>query len=127
VSTAPALSARRSARGPRAYRRNALWLAAMVHRVSGLGLAVFLPVHFLVLALSLRGEAALDGFLRWTDAPAVKLAEGGLVFLLVVHLLGGLRVLLVENLDWRANQTRAALAAGGVAALVAFAFLVRVL
>ena len=127
MSASPTLAVRKTARGPRAYRRNALWFAAMVHRISGLGLAVFLPFHFLVLALSLRGEAALDGFLRWTDAPAVKLAEGGLVFLLVVHLLGGLRVLLIENLDWRANQTWAALAAGGVAVAIAFAFLVRVL
>ncbi len=114
-------------RGPRAYRRNALWVAAMVHRLSGLGLAAFLPFHFLALGLSLQGAAHLDGFLRWTDTPVVKLAEGGLVFLLAVHFLGGLRILLVENFDWRANQARLALSAGGAAAVIAFAFLVRVL
>ena len=112
---------------PRAYRRNALWVAAMVHRISGLGLAVFLPFHFLALGLSLDGAAQLDGFLRWTDLPIVKFAEGGLVFLLAIHFLGGLRVLLVENFDWRANQLKLATAASGLAAMVAFAFLVRVL
>ena len=81
--------------------RHAWWLAAMVHRLSGIGLAIFLPLHFLALSHAIRGEATLDTFLRWTDQPLVKLAEGGLVFLLTVHLLGGLRVLVIENLDWR--------------------------
>ncbi|WP_336487895.1 succinate dehydrogenase, cytochrome b556 subunit [Methylobacterium nigriterrae] len=114
-------------RSPRAYRRNALWVAAMVHRLSGIGLAVFLPIHFLTLGLSLRGAAEFDAVLRFADSPAVKLAEGGLVFLLAVHFLGGLRILLVENFDWRVNQLRLATAAGGAAAMVAFAFLIRVL
>ncbi|WP_375460183.1 succinate dehydrogenase, cytochrome b subunit [uncultured Enterovirga sp.] len=112
---------------PIAYRRNLLWYAAMVHRLSGIGLAAFLPVHFLTLGLTLEGTARLDGVLRWGDMPAVKLAEAGLVFLLAVHLLGGLRVLFIENFTWRGNQAKLASAAGGLAALVAFAFLVRVL
>ena len=111
---------------PFAYRRNALWVAAMVHRLSGIGLAVFLPLHFLTLGLALR-EAQLDGFLRWSDMPLVKLAEGGLVFLLAVHFLGGLRLLLVENFEWRGDQAKLATFAGGLASLIAFVFLVRVL
>ena len=99
----------------------------MVHRLSGIGLAVFLPFHFFVLALSLQGATKLDGFLKWTDAPVVKFSESGLVFLLAVHFLGGLRILFYENFDWRVNQLRIATAAGGVAAMVAFAFLIRVL
>jgi len=114
-----------SGKRPRSYRRNALWVAAMVHRISGIGLAVFLPFHFLVLGLSLQGAGKLDGFLRWADLPPVKLAEVGLIFLLAVHFLGGLRVLFVENFDSRGNQLRLATAAGSFAAAVAFAFLVR--
>jgi len=68
-----------------------LWIAALVHRLSGLALAIFLPLHFLALGLAIRGEASLETFLRWSDQPLVKLAEGGLIFLLTVHLLGGLR------------------------------------
>ena len=74
-------------------RRNALWIAAMVHRISGLALACFLPLHFLALGLAIDGEARLDGFLRWTAKPLVKLGETVLVFLLAVHMLGGIRVL----------------------------------
>ena len=93
---------------PSPYSRNALWYAAMLHRLSGIGLALFLPFHFLVLGLSLHGAERLDGFLRWADMPAVRLAEGGLVFLLAVHLLGGLRILLAENLNAFGNQLRLA-------------------
>ena len=98
----------------------------MVHRLSGLALAIFLPVHFFVLGLSFHGGARLDSFLRWSDQPLVKLAEGGLVFLLTVHLLGGLRVLVIENFDWHDGQKQLATLAAAVSAVVAFVFLVRV-
>jgi fumarate reductase subunit D len=111
----------------RAYRRNVLWNAALVHRLSGIGLAIFLPLHFLVLGLAIEGAGKLDGFLQLTHMPAVKLAEAGLVFLLVVHFLGGLRLLVVENGPWLSSQKLMALLAGIVAACVAFLFLVQVL
>jgi fumarate reductase subunit D len=34
-------------------RASVLWLAALVHRLSGLALALFLPLHFLTLGLAL--------------------------------------------------------------------------
>ncbi len=106
------------------HRKDALWLAALVHRLSGLALAVFLPLHFLTLGLAIDGEARLESFLRWSDAPLVKLAEAGLVFLLAVHLLGGLRLLAVENLAWHDGQKRLAVIAGATAAVAALAYLV---
>ncbi len=107
-----------------AYRRDPLWRAAMIHRVSGILLVCFLPLHFLVLGLAIEGEARLDGFLSWTKQPLVKFAEAGLVFLLVVHLAGGVRVLAVEALQWRTGQTTLAIAVVGLAALTALLFLV---
>ena len=109
------------------HRKDTLWRAALVHRLSGLALAVFLPMHFLTLGLAIDGEARLESFLRWSDAPLVKLSEGGLVFLLAVHLLGGLRLLAVENLAWHDGQKRLAVIAGVAAALAAVAYLVVVL
>lgn len=105
------------------HRKDVLWLAALVHRLSGLALAVFLPVHFLTLGLAIDGEARLESFLRWSDAPLVKLAEAGLVFLLAVHLLGGLRLLAVENFAWHDGQKRFAVIAGATAAVAALAYL----
>lgn len=114
-------------RRDKSYRRDALWIAAMVHRVSGVLLACFLPLHFLALGLAIKGAAQLDGFLKWTDGTAVKFAEMGLVFLLAVHLLGGIRVMLIENLPWQPGQKRMAMIAISVSALLAVLFAVRVL
>ena len=105
-----------------AYRADPLWIAAQVHRISGVLLAIFLPLHFLTLGLAIEGEARLDGFLAWTQKPSVKLAEAGLLFVLTVHLLGGLRVLLIENLPWRPQQKQMALGVVTIAAMAAVAF-----
>ena len=109
-----------------AHRASALWLAALVHRLSGLALAAFLPLHFLALGLAIAGEAELEGFLRWSDRPIVKLSEALLVFLLAVHMLGGLRLLVVENFTWLDGQKRLAVLAAAVSALVAVVFLARI-
>jgi len=106
----------------RACRRTGWWAFA-VHRLSGLALAVFLPAHFLVLSQALNGAQALDAMLAWTERPLVKASEVALVFLLAVHLTGGLRLLLVEFGGWRASWQPALIAAaGGLATLVALLF-----
>ncbi|WP_372804081.1 succinate dehydrogenase, cytochrome b556 subunit [Paracoccus seriniphilus] len=97
----------------RSYRNHPLWFAFLLHRVSGLALALFLPAHFYVLGMSIRSPQALDGFLNWAELPLVKFAEFGLVFLLAVHFFGGLRLLALEFLPWSAPQK--SLAAGAVA------------
>ncbi len=110
-----------------AYRADRLWLSALVHRVSGVLLAAFLPLHFLVLGLAIRSEAALDGFLAWTKSPLVKFAEIGLVLLLAIHLLGGIRVLVIENMPWRDGQKKLATMAAVGAVAIGAVFLVAVL
>lgn len=91
------------------------WWAFIVHRVSGIALALFLPAHFLALGTALSGEARLDEFLRWTDRPLVKAAEWILVMLLAAHLAGGLRLLALEFLPWREWQKVLAAVAAGFA------------
>jgi fumarate reductase subunit D len=98
-------------------RSHPAWWAFLVHRLSGLALALFLPFHFWALGQALQGEAKLEGFLRWTDQPLVKFAEFGLVLLLAAHLTGGLRLLALEFLPWRDWQkSLLAWAAGGALA-----------
>lgn len=97
--------------------------AALVHRLSGIALALFLPLHFWALGQALQGAAALDAFLAWTAQPLVKFSEWGIVLLLAAHLAGGLRVMALEFLPWRDwHKALAALAAGvSLAAGLAFA------
>jgi fumarate reductase subunit D len=108
------------------YRRDILWSMAMIHRVSGVLLACFLPLHFLVLGLALESANKLDSVLAYTSSPIVKMAEAGLVFLLAVHLLGGLRVLVIENLSWQDGHKRLVTGLIAVALALAGIFLLRV-
>jgi fumarate reductase subunit D len=110
-------------RGVRPHRSHPLWFAFIVHRVSGVCLALFLPLHFLVLGQAIEGAAGLDTFLSWTANPLVKLAEFGLVLMLGVHLFGGLRLLALEFLPWSPRQKTYAAAAAAGSFLVACGFL----
>ncbi|MBX3666488.1 MAG: succinate dehydrogenase, cytochrome b556 subunit [Burkholderiales bacterium] len=106
----------------RARNHPAYW-AFIVHRASGVLLALFLPLHFWALGQALQGAAALDGFLRWTEQPLVKFAETGLVLLLAAHMAGGLRLLALEFLEWREWQKTLLAAAAGVSLVAGLAFL----
>ena len=90
--------------------------------MSGIALAVFLPLHFWALATALRGEVALDGLLRFAEQPLVKLAEWGLVVLLALHLTGGLRLLLIEFRPWRGLRKDWIAGTAGAGALVGLVY-----
>lgn len=104
-------------------RNHPAYWAFIVHRASGVFLALFLPLHFWALGQALHGAAALDGFLRWTEQPLVKFAETGLVLLLAAHMAGGLRLLALEFLEWREWQKTLLAAAAGVSLVAGLAFL----
>jgi len=83
----------------RSHRDHPAWWAYLLHRLSGLAIALFLPLHFLALGLALDA-AALDGFLDWARAPWVRVSEVGLIVALIAHLIGGTRLLLREVWPW---------------------------
>ena len=91
---------------------------ALIHRLSGIALAIFVPVHFWALGKGLE----LDQFLRWTEQPLVKFAEWGIVVLLAAHLGGGLRVLAIEFLDWHEWQKSLAAIAAAIVFATGLAF-----
>ena len=93
-----------------------------MHRVSGLLLALFLPVHFWALGKSLEGAPAFDAFMRWSDQPLVKFAEWGLVILLTAHLTGGMRLLLIEFRPWSGQRKNLVAGGFGIALAAGLAF-----
>ena len=103
-------------------RQPASYWVFVVHRVSGLALALFLPLHFWALASALQGAEALDGFLAWTEQPLVKAAEWGIVTALAAHLACGLRVLALEFLPWRDWQKALAATAAALTIGAGLAF-----
>ncbi len=109
-------------------RSHPVYWAFLMHRLSGLALAAFLPLHFWALGQALQGAAALDDFLRFADQGLFKFAEWGLVLLLALHMMGGVRLLLIEfgsasglRKNWIAGAVGVAAAAGMAFALALFA------
>lgn len=103
-------------------RNHPAWWAFLVHRISGLALALFLPAHFWALGTALHGAGALESFLAITRQPIFAFAEWGLVTLLAAHLIGGVRILLIEFGPWSGlRKDLIALTAGG-ALVVGLAF-----
>jgi fumarate reductase subunit D len=88
------------------------WIAFLLHRLSGLALALFIPVHFWALGRIVESEGALDVVLAWSAHPLVKLAETALVVALALHMAGGIRLLGIEFALWRGGQ--GALVAGAI-------------
>ena len=109
------------------HRSHALYGFFLLHRISGIALAVFLPVHFYVLALAISDPVSLDSFLKLTDLTVVKVAETILVFLLAAHLFGGLRLLAMEWLPWTDWQKTLAAASVALGLLTACLFLLQVI
>jgi len=97
-------------------RSHASWWAFFVHRVSGLLLLLFLPIHFWTLGLALESEMALNQALRWYQHPVFVVGEWALVLLLCIHALGGIRILLIEFCPWQGLR-RTWISVGGVIAL----------
>lgn len=101
---------------------HAAWWAFAVHRVSGLLLALFLPLHFWVLAQALRGAHAFDSWIAMADQPLIRVAEWGLVALLSMHMMGGVRLLLIEFGPWTGPRKNWIAAAVGVSVATSMAF-----
>lgn len=105
----------------RARAHPAYW-AFLLHRISGVALALFLPVHFWTLGQALHGEAALEGAIRFIDHPLFKIGEWGLVVLLSLHMLGGARLLLIEFSPWSGPRTNMIAGAVGLSFAAGLAF-----
>ncbi len=110
----------------RASHKQPGFAAALLHRLSGVALAVFLPLHFLALATALDGAAALDSFLAVTRAPLVEASECLLVAALATHMTLGLRILAIEFLNVRERTVAVLTACAGAVFAVGAAFLYNV-
>ena len=106
-----------------AHRNHPHYWAFVLHRISGLLLALFLPAHFYVLGLAIEGTAAMDGFLSWSATPFAKIMETGLVVLLAAHLTGGLRLLALEFIATRESSRIAVAIGAGIALCTGLIFL----
>ncbi len=107
----------RAARGQPGY-----W-AFLLHRLSGLALAFFIPLHFIFLGYALENDGSFEDAIAWTQQTPVKAAEWLLVMLLALHLSGGVRLLAIEFLPWFRHQFAWIAASAGFALAAGGAFL----
>jgi fumarate reductase subunit D len=82
------------------------FLAAMLHRLSGIALAIYMPMHIKALGTAHGGADSFQSFLGVTHNWFVRIAEWGLVTALGLHMTLGIRVLAIE---WLAVQERGAI------------------
>ena len=99
------------------------FVAAMLHRVSGIALAIFLPMHFVALGMALGGADSLQSFLGVTHNVFVRAAEWGLITALGMHMALGLRVLAIEFFSVRERSALVVSACVGCSLTVGLFFL----
>jgi succinate dehydrogenase / fumarate reductase cytochrome b subunit len=75
--------------------RDGQW-AWMLHRITGLGVVLFLLLHIFDIFLMAAGKDAFEDFLALYTAPPFRLLEAGLIFAVIYHALNGTRVIIVD-------------------------------
>jgi len=78
------------------YRLPVPGVVSILHRVSGLGLFLMLPLLLWLFDLSLASERSYDRLVAWCDNLIVRLVLAGLGWALLHHLCAGIRFLLMD-------------------------------
>lgn len=77
-----------------------------LHRISGVGVALFLFVHILDTSLVVVGEEAYNRVVGAYKTPVVLLLEMGLATMVLFHALNGLRIILIDFFPRLADHHR---------------------
>ena len=96
------------------YRVRTGMFAWMMHRLTGVGLVVYLIVHVWGLK-SLSDPATFNALIAKYHAPIYKVGEFGLLVAVVYHAINGLRIVLIDFLGWSPKQKKLFWTLGAVA------------
>jgi len=99
------------------YRIRTGMFAWMMHRLTGVGLVVYLVIHIWGLK-SLTDPAAFNALIAKYHAPIYKVGEFGLLVAVVYHALNGLRIVLIDFLGCSPNQKKLFWTLGAVAVVI---------
>jgi succinate dehydrogenase / fumarate reductase cytochrome b subunit len=81
---------------PLRYRgRDGQW-AWILHRVTGLGVVLFLLLHIFDIFLMSAGEEVFERFLNLYTAAPFRVLEAGLIFAVIYHALNGTRIIIID-------------------------------
>jgi succinate dehydrogenase / fumarate reductase cytochrome b subunit len=96
------------------YRIRTGMFAWMMHRLTGVGLVVYLIIHVWGLK-SLTDPTAFNALIAKYHAPIYKVGEFGLLVAVVYHAMNGLRIVLIDFLGWSPKQKKLFIVLGIVA------------
>ena len=102
---------------PAGYRIRTGMFAWILHRVTGIGLVVYLILHVWGLR-ALSNREAFNELITKYHSPIFKLGEFLLLAAVVYHALNGLRIVLVDFLGWSPRQKKLFWTLGAVAAVL---------
>lgn len=80
----------------RNYRLPLAGKLSILHRISGLGLFLFLPLIFAVLVAMFKSEANFDIAYGILSNPVVKIIAIGLIWAIMHHSIAGIRYILID-------------------------------
>jgi succinate dehydrogenase cytochrome b subunit len=79
-----------------AYRRHSGSYAFILHRISGIGLTIYLFIHILALSSLTKGKAAFMAEMKTFTTLPFKVAEWALGLLVMFHAFNGIRIAVVD-------------------------------
>lgn len=103
------------------YRGGAGQWAWLLHRLSGLGILLFLLIHILDTGLVLFGPEVYDRVVKLYTHPVFRVGEVGLAAAVLYHALNGIRITLLDFYPELSPRQRQIFY--GVVSLFALAFL----
>jgi len=88
------------------YRGREGMVSWALHRITGLGVLLFLLIHIADIFVVRYGAEAFDDLLVIYHALPFRILEIGLVGSVYFHALNGLRIILIDFFDWAALKQR---------------------
>lgn len=104
----------------RRYKLRTGMVAWLLHRLTGLGLVLYIVLHVWGLK-ALGNRDAYNALIAGYHAPIFKIGEFGLWCAVVYHMMNGLRIVLIDFLGWSPDQKKLFWTLGAVAAVMMIA------
>jgi succinate dehydrogenase / fumarate reductase cytochrome b subunit len=79
-------------------------IAWLLHRLTGVAIAVYLVLHFITIGSSRQGPEVFDATLESYTAPVWKVAECLLIMAVAFHIFNGLRIIVIDFFDLSPKQ-----------------------
>ena len=99
------------------YRIRTGMFAWLMHRLTGVGLVVYLIIHIWGLK-SLSDPETFNALIAKYHSPIFKVGEFGLLVAVAYHAMNGLRIVLIDFLGWSPKQKRLFVTLGVVTAII---------